>query len=174
MLCALVLLVLACATLYSPKIQFWPPPHRKSWQSTTFRSLFRGMFYGQLLSALGYFWLNGFDMSPFELGAALALFFAGFLIAFIATGQLGWRNAFGAQEGLCTKGIFAYSRNPIYLATLLGLLGWGLLYPTGMSIITLAFWGALYVVAVFLEERWLRGVYGADFVDYCDQTRRFF
>lgn len=173
MLSALGLLVLACATLFSPKIQFWPPPNRKSWQSATFRSLFRVMFYGQLLSTLGHFWLNGFDISRLGLGAALALFFAGFLIAFVATGQLGWGNAFGAKEGLRTDGIFAYSRNPIYLATLLGLFGWGLLYPTGMSIMTLAFWGVLYVVAVFLEERWLGGVYGAAFDAYCKKVRRF-
>jgi protein-S-isoprenylcysteine O-methyltransferase Ste14 len=83
---------------------------------------------------------------------------AGFAIAFAATGALGWGQVFGQAEVLRTDGIFGYSRNSIYLATWLGLAGWALLLPSALLIGVLICWGALYVVAIFLEERWLAQV----------------
>ncbi|KHA54034.1 CzcN domain protein [Sulfitobacter geojensis] len=102
------------------------------------------------------------------------LLLCGFIIAFWATGALGWSNAFGSKEGLRTDGIFAYSRNPIYIATWFGLAGWALLVPTPFIVATLCFWALLYLVAIFLEERWLLEEYGEPFTEFCNTVRRFF
>jgi len=104
----------------------------------------------------------------------MILLLCGFIIAFYATGALGWANAFGSKEGLRTDGIFAYSRNPIYVATWFGLAGWALLVPVASITVTLCLWALLYVVAIFLEERWLLKEYGKPFSEFCHTVRRFF
>jgi protein-S-isoprenylcysteine O-methyltransferase Ste14 len=86
---------------------------------------------------------------------------------------MGWRNAFGEKKGLVTDGWFAISRNPVYVATWAGLLGWGLVL--GQSSVTglLTLWALLYVLAPFLEERWLEQQYGDEFRRYKSSVARF-
>jgi len=170
---ALILLGLSLGQLLQPAIGFWPPPAPESWQSRLFRALFRVLFYGLLIGSFAWLWQNGAAVSPLRIGVSALLFCIGFGVALAATGALGWGNAFGAQDGLRTTGIFAYSRNPIYLATFFGLAGWGLLVSEPMIRVVLILWAILYVVAVFLEERWLSERYGADFDAYRNRVRRF-
>lgn len=172
-LSALVLVVLALADLLLATVQFWPPPNSQSWQNKTFRGLFRGMFYGLVSASTIYLWQIGLPASPIAIIAGPALIALGFVIALFATGFLGWNNAFGAKEGLRTDGIFAYSRNPIYVATWFGLAGWAQVVPSPIILGTLCCWAFLYLMAVFLEERWLLREYGESFEIYCKQVRRF-
>ncbi|MDF1855384.1 MAG: methyltransferase [Pseudooceanicola sp.] len=170
---AIILITGAVSSLAVPRHAFWPPPDMTGWQSRLFRLLFRIMVAGLLVTSLWHLWQQGWAISPGRGIAAGLLLISGFAIAFFATGRLGWDAAFGAKQGLKTDGLFAYSRNPIYLATWFGLVGWGLLVPDPVVIAILAVWGGLYVVAVFLEERWLAETYGADFAAYRKVTPRF-
>ena len=56
----------------------------------------------------------------------------GFGMAIRITLYMGWRNAFGERLGLMTTGWFAWSRNPIYVFTWLGLIGWAMLANSWM------------------------------------------
>ncbi len=170
---AVVMTALAFLDLLIPAFRFWPPPSIGSWQSRTFRALFRLMVYGALIGSATHVWNVGWSASGWWLAVATGSLLTGFVVALLATGALGWRNAFGAKEGLQTQGIFAHSRNPIYLATFFGLVGWALLVASPMIVATLGLWVLLYVIAVFLEERWLAAEYGEAFAAYCRKTRRF-
>jgi protein-S-isoprenylcysteine O-methyltransferase Ste14 len=74
---------------------------------------------------------------------------------------------------LITDGIFAYSRNPIYVAFALMLMGQFLILPTGILLIYLiaGFW--LLHRQVLGEETYLKEHYGEDYERYCRRVRRY-
>lgn len=170
---AATLMALLCADLLLPRFTFWPPPTKNSWQNRAFISLFRVMVYGLvILTALHIATSDTWSPDwPFVMGVMLVII--GFGLGFAATFGLGWRNAFGAKEGLRTDGLFRYSRNPIYVATWIGLSGWALITPDPIIIIVLALWAVGYLLAIFLEERWLTSQYGAAYQVYCQKVPRF-
>lgn len=169
----LCLLGLALWALFIPSFKFWPPPEKRCWQSRVFIILFRTMVYGTIFVSGWHVLSSGFIVSSWKATSATVLLFLGFALAFWATFGLGWKAAFGAKEGLRTKGAFAASRNPIYVATWSGLAGWGLLIPNVAVQSALFCWASLYLIAIFLEERWLRRQYGEEFEQYCEKVRRF-
>lgn len=75
---------------------------------------------------------------------------------------------------LITVGIFAFSRNPIYVAFALVLTGQFLVFSHWVLLIYLlaAFW--LFHRQVLREEEFLKQHYGQEFSDYCSRVRRYF
>ncbi|MEQ3746397.1 MAG: methyltransferase [Henriciella sp.] len=106
--------------------------------------------------------------------AGVIMIFVGFGAAFRITFLMGWRNAFGEPTGLRTEGWFQHSRNPVYVATWIGLIGWGLVIPDPFIRVLLAFWGLLYLLAPLFEEPWLEREYGQAYLAYKKSTPRFF
>lgn len=150
--------------------RYWPPEHTATWQHVSFRALFRlGLYPLVALSAL--LAREGALVWP---ALGLPLVVIGFGGAFLFTGKLGWRQAFGKAEGLVTTGPYAISRNPVYVATWLGLVGWALCLPQAAVLLPLGLWALLYLIAPFLEEPWLKEQFGADFDAYMARTPRFF
>ena len=80
---------------------------------------------------------------------------------------------FGAVDGLKTTGIYRWSRNPIYVVSIIGMVGWGLCVASAYVWVLLVFWAAFYIVAAYLEEPWLEARYGDHFRTYRAKTRRF-
>lgn len=77
-------------------------------------------------------------------------------------------------QHLVTEGVFARSRNPIYLADMLLLLGWWWWlgeWTAGWGL--LVFWGWMSALQIPAEEAALRVRFGQDFVTYCQQVRRW-
>ena len=174
LLVASALLALSLLALWWERFQFWPPPNKKSWQYHTFWTLFRLQFGGILLLAI----LDFQPVAPSEfwwrylLGGALTAL--GFGAAFAATHHLGWDNAHGEDVGLQTTGWYRWSRNPVYVVSFVGIIGLGLLINSAHLWLILVLWILLYVVAPFLEERWLTNQYGAAYVAYKEKVPRFF
>lgn len=77
-------------------------------------------------------------------------------------------------SALVTTGIYRYTRNPMYVAVALALLGWSLFLGH-----LLALSGAVVFVAwmdrrqIPAEEHALRGLFGASFERYCGEVRRW-
>lgn len=170
---SILLLSLAVVELLNPSFRFWPPPDAEPWKKAVFMILFRVLVYGLAIASGLYLWHGGLRPSAVMTIVAILFILCGFAIAFWATGALGWSNAFGSKDGLRTDGIFAYSRNPIYLATWFGLAGWAIFVPKPVITATLVFWGLLYLAAIFLEERWLFNTYGEPYRVFCQKVRRF-
>ena len=165
-----LLLALALASKAFRTFEFFPPPSKKSWQSLAFIGLFRLFVYPLIaLSILKYEHPN--DWNQIVLGAAFLVL--GFGTAILITFQMGWRNAFGERRGLQTSGWFRLSRNPVYVATWIGLVGWVIIIPVMQVAILLALWGLMYLLAPLVEEPWLEREYGSEYLAYRRRTRRF-
>lgn len=135
--------------------------------------LFRAFLYPLIaLSFVEFERLEGLR-AIVQYGAGVVLFFTGFGLALRITFEMGWRNAFGEKRGLKTSGWFSWSRNPIYVATWVGLVGWGLVANALPVSTLLASWALLYLGAPFLEEPWLEDQYGDEYRDYKTSTPRF-
>ena len=74
---------------------------------------------------------------------------------------------------LVTSGIFAYSRNPIYVAFALILFGQFLIFPNWilLAYLVAAIW--LFHRQVLREEDYLKMHYGEQYSAYCDHVRRY-
>lgn len=169
----MVILVLSILSMNSKKFEFFPPPSKRAWQYKTFWLLFRIMFVGiVLLSGMNFGSLNYLN-TTFRFFLGLPFLVAGFSAAFYLSVFLGWQNAHGEQQGLVTAGCYRWSRNPIYVVSLFGIVGWGLFVDSLCVYILLALWGALYILAPFAEEPWLELRYGVNYVNYQSKVPRF-
>jgi len=75
---------------------------------------------------------------------------------------------------LVTTGIFAISRNPIYVGFAIILIGQFLVFPNW---ILLVYTGAavwLFHRQVFREEDYLKKHYGGEYLEYCERVGRYF
>ena len=135
--------------------------------------LFRLFLYPLVALSIVTFEPSTDSNSLIRYGSGVPLFTVGFALALWITLQMGWRNAFGEKRGLVTDGWFRFSRNPVYVATWIGLVGWGLIaYQILVTVLLLA-WALLYLFAPIFEEPWLEAQYGAAYRAYKTRTRRF-
>jgi len=74
---------------------------------------------------------------------------------------------------LVTSGIFAITRNPIYVAFAFVLLGEFLLFPNWLLLLYLIAGIALFHRQVLREEAYLSTHYGAEYRAYCRRVRRY-
>jgi protein-S-isoprenylcysteine O-methyltransferase Ste14 len=170
---AVAIFALAILDSIKPSFQFFPPPSKKSWQHHTFMALFRLFLYPLVaLSVLVFEPVTG-ARTYVSYGLGGSLIVLGFGLAFWITVQMGWRNAFGEKRGLRTDGWFRFSRNPIYVATWVGLIGWGVLINHTLVTVLLALWGLMYMLAPLVEEPWLEEQYGEPYHNYKQSTPRF-
>ena len=77
-------------------------------------------------------------------------------------------------SAVVTTGIYRVSRNPMYLAMLLGLLALGFLLSNPFSMgIAVLFAPAITRLQIIPEERALSRRFGASYVAYCQTVRRW-
>ena len=164
---------LCLLAFFSPRFQFWPPPSRDSWQYRTFWILFRLFILGLIIFAFIDFGSAVQQPSPWRyfIGIPLAVF--GFGAALYLTNFLGWRNAYGEAKGLETAGMYRWSRNPIYVVTIVGMVGIGTVVASWIVTSMLIMWTLFYLLAPFLEEPWLEREYGAEYLAYKKRVPRF-
>ena len=98
----------------------------------------------------------------------------GLLWSLVSFGQ-SFRVGIDAEhpDRLITSGIFAYSRNPIYVAFAFILLGQFLIFSNWILLVYLlaAIW--LFHRQVMREEGYLKVHYGQEYADYCKNVRRY-
>jgi protein-S-isoprenylcysteine O-methyltransferase Ste14 len=74
---------------------------------------------------------------------------------------------------LVTGGVFAVSRNPIYVALALILVGQFLIFPNWILLVYLAAAVALFHRQVLREEAFLKQHYGQAYLEYSQRVRRY-
>ena len=76
---------------------------------------------------------------------------------------------------LVTKGVYHYSRNPMYLALLLLLLAWGLWLGNAFNtIVAAAFVAYMNKYQITREEQMLSNLFGKEYEQYKIRVRRWF
>lgn len=100
-------------------------------------------------------------------------------LAWTATAQMqmgaSWRIGIDKQNrtDLVHKGLFTVSRNPIFLAMRISLLGVFLIIPSAVTLLTLVLGDVLMQIQVRLEEEHLRDLHGEAYENYRGQVRRW-
>jgi Putative protein-S-isoprenylcysteine methyltransferase len=75
--------------------------------------------------------------------------------------------------GLITTGIFAFSRNPIYVAFGLTLIGQFLVFPSWILLLYYIAGVWLFHRQVLREEEFLKQQFGQEYFEYCKRVRRY-
>jgi protein-S-isoprenylcysteine O-methyltransferase Ste14 len=76
-------------------------------------------------------------------------------------------------DKLITSGVFAFSRNPIYVAFALILLGQFLIFPNWILLVYLGAGTWLFHRQVLREEDYLKKHYGREYLEYGNRVRRY-
>lgn len=76
-------------------------------------------------------------------------------------------------DRLITTGVFAVTRNPIYVAFALILLGQFIIFPNWILLVYLAAGVWLFHRQVAREEEYLKKHYGQEYVEYSSRVRRY-
>ena len=177
-------------TLLAPPFRIWPTPEPGSWQSLTFWGLFRGgMVATFLVAALDWNGAGLLDGSRFIVAAldwnatplldwtryivALPLGLGGLFVTVCGYFNLGLGNTYCGADGLVTGGLYRFSRNPQYTASIVGLIGLSLGANSMLTVLMSAVMIGVYVLMALVEEEWLKQLYGAPYRDYCRETSRF-
>jgi protein-S-isoprenylcysteine O-methyltransferase Ste14 len=116
--------------------------------------------------AVLYFWLARPSWRSLALGAVVVIF--GILIRALASGHVR------KNESLATSGPYAYTRNPLYLGSLLMGLGFAVAarsWWVGVALAVMFF--AIYVPVIQDEEAFLRKTF-PEFDEYAQQVPRMF
>ena len=76
-------------------------------------------------------------------------------------------------DKLVTTGIFAVSRNPIYVGFALVLVGQFLVFPNWVPLVYLVAGFVLFHRQVLREESFMRQHYSEEYAEYCRRVRRY-
>ncbi|TVQ55789.1 MAG: heavy metal resistance protein CzcN [Rhodobacteraceae bacterium] len=158
--------------LINRRFVFWPAPSDDVWRHHVSFGLFRVFCGATIVFAVADWGSLGWDHwarlaigAPIMVGAGAATVYAYFF--------LGLDNTYCKEGGLVTGGVYAYTRNPQYVASVIATFGLALttgsLGAVGLAFVLLA----VYTLFALNEERWLWERYGRAFGRYAVRTPRF-
>ncbi|MDC4206862.1 MAG: isoprenylcysteine carboxylmethyltransferase family protein [Candidatus Manganitrophus sp.] len=124
------------------------------------------------------FFAESRDLDPFITGIGLLLALSGEIVRCLTIGLVyivrGGRGGRVYAKNLVTEGIYAHTRNPMYVGNLLLALGFCLMYGSPwMYLIVFPSFILVYVSIVFEEERFLGEQFGEQYGEYVRNTNRF-
>lgn len=106
-----------------------------------------------------------------------ALLAVSLLFLLVAQAQMGNSWRIGIDESnrteLVSKGLFSFSRNPIFLSMRINLIGLFLVLPNAVTLALVAVGEVLMQVQVRLEEAHLQSLHGAKYMEYRSAVRRW-
>jgi protein-S-isoprenylcysteine O-methyltransferase Ste14 len=140
------------------------------------------LFYLYLVLAAALHWPtvihNVLFVSPALAWLGVALCAAGIALMLVTLASFGTSFRVGIDvdepDALVTSGIFAFTRNPIYVAFGIVLLGELLILPHWILLVYLVAGIALFHRQVLREEQYLASRYGEAYRSYCERVPRYF
>ena len=136
-----------------------------------FYTIFAAAFGWPLVSTRKYF------QTEVAAWIGVGLCFGGLLVLLISLVSFGTSFRVGIDvdhpNKLVTTGIFAVSRNPIYVGFGLVLTGEFLVFPNWVPLVYLAAGTWLFHRQVLREEAFMRKQYGQEYAEYCRRVRRY-
>ena len=79
-----------------------------------------------------------------------------------------------APKRLVVRGLYRYTRNPMYLGVLTVILGWAVLFQALSLVLYAVILGvAFHLFIVFYEEPHLRKTFGDEYAAYCSRVSRW-
>jgi len=77
------------------------------------------------------------------------------------------------ERGICRKGLYRISRNPMYVAYFIYFLGCAFLTGSVVLLLLLCVFGVSSHWIILSEERWCTQKFGAEYVEYMKKVRRY-
>lgn len=138
-------------------------------------------FYFYLVFAAAFGWATVSTQAFFQSGAVawlgVVLCLAGLLLLLWSLTSFGQSFRVGIDADhpgqLITTGIFAFSRNPIYVAFASILVGQFLIFPNWILLVYIIAATWLFHRQVLREEEFLKKHYGQEFLTYRTHVRRY-
>jgi protein-S-isoprenylcysteine O-methyltransferase Ste14 len=155
-----------------PERRIWPPKQAKTGIKFLVWLAMISIFAATLV--LGIANWNSFEWPVFIrwcIGPTLMV--AGNVVVWMGVRKIGLGATSGEVAELKTDGIYRYSRNPLYVADTTILVGWTVLSASGWAAFIAAFGVLVLAAAPFAEESWLEDIYGADYITYKGDVRRY-
>jgi protein-S-isoprenylcysteine O-methyltransferase Ste14 len=139
------------------------------------------LFYFYIVLAAAFGWptvaRHRFFVSGAASGAGVLCCLAGLILLFLSLVSFGKSFRIGidkdSPDNLVTTGVFAVSRNPIYVAFWFVLLGEFLLFPNLIPLVYLIAATWLFHRQVLREEDFMQRHYGKQYADYRRRVRRY-
>lgn len=79
-----------------------------------------------------------------------------------------------APKSMVMRGLYRYTRNPMYVGLLTAISGWAIVFQSLLlAAYAVAVWAALQAFILLHEEPHLRRVFGAQYEDYCRRVPRW-
>jgi protein-S-isoprenylcysteine O-methyltransferase Ste14 len=103
----------------------------------------------------------------FAAGGALRLW-----LVFVLGRRFSGLVAIQPGHTLVTSGVYGVIRHPSYLGLLIGMLGWGLAFRSGVGVLLTALMVPPIIVRIRAEETLLRSQFGEEYAAYCGRTSR--
>jgi protein-S-isoprenylcysteine O-methyltransferase Ste14 len=136
-------------------------------------------FYTVFAAAFGWPLLGGHKLFRSEAmtWVGVGLCFGGLLVLLLSLISFGRSFRVGIDvdhpDKLVTTGVFAWSRNPIYVGFFLVLVGQFLVFPNWVPLVYLAAGTALFHRQILREEEFMRRQYSEEYAAYCRRVRRY-
>lgn len=103
----------------------------------------------------------------------ILVFIGGFIVWKSAALGKGSIDKYIESNTLCTTGIYGIVRNPCYSGIAMMCTGLLLMAHNGwLLILPVLFWIAMTVMLLHSEEKWLKDLYGQEYLDYCKKVNR--
>jgi len=158
--------------LVSERLRIWPPAERGNWQFHVSFGLFRLYCGTTILFALLDWGSLGWDhwsrwviaLPVLAIGSWVTV--RGYLLA-------GLRNTYCEADGLVTHGLYEYSHNPQYVASVVAAFGLAVTTNSWLALFLAAGLFFVYLMFALNEEPWLRSGYGKAYDEYASNTPRF-
>ena len=99
----------------------------------------------------------------------LVIYALGFIYYIVSIGQFAKPN----QQGLNIKGVYRYSRNPMYVSFFLFFLGITLIIEFWLYLVILLVFQISVHYLILSEERWCMETFGEDYKKYIQHVRRY-
>jgi protein-S-isoprenylcysteine O-methyltransferase Ste14 len=139
------------------------------------------LFYFYTIFAAAFHWpvvsTQKFIDSSIIAWIGVGLCFTGVLVLILSLVSFGTSFRVGIDvdqpDALVTTGIFAISRNPIYVGFALVLIGQFLVFPNWVPLVYVVAGVLLFHRQVLREEHFLRQHYGHEYEEYCRRVRRY-
>jgi len=169
-------LYLASALIWSicfPEKRVWPPKKATTgikirvWAATI--AIFAAAFVLGVMDWDGLQW-----PAAIRWGIGLTLIVVGNVIVWQGVMKIGIGATSGEVDDLKTDGLYAWSRNPQYVADMAIIVGWAVLSASTWAV-AFAFMAVFVLgIAPLAEEPWLEENYGQQYRDYRAKVRRYF
>ncbi len=139
------------------------------------------LFYFYVVFAAAFHWPTVSRQEFFQSGTVswvgVLLCLTGLILLFLSLVSFGKSFRVGIDrdhaDELVTTGVFGLSRNPIYVAFWIFLLGQFLVFPNWILLVYLIAATWLFNRQVLREEEYMTNHYGQQYLDYCRRVRRY-